>query len=426
MEHLIPSSEIKQPSFHADELGFVFVWKGHLLRGIYPKAVSQAKSYFETGFIDEVVSKGLFPKTWISEYKNEQFGIILEHEFIQPTIYATEWNFQMLKDAALMVLDIAQVGLKYGYNMIDCHKLNVMFKNNRPLFVDLGSFVPQVKGCSGWKPYNSFLRSYYYIIDLWSSGCPQLAKRVMAPHVELQHDDYWAYKRPVYRHFPFLLRVHNYLTLGLQEIIVSDYKRFSGAKRLVKSVLDGLRISDSQNLNRIRKRILKKSLPLLETKAFIELDWICEFIHETRSVKTITFINVGNLSSSNLRRMSIKRILSITSVDSVSRQEYCDSFDNDFSLQSLCYDAFVPTFTHGKEPEKRFCSDMVVIGNLNVNDKRWSIHNTIIKLKNIESYSLSGYMAICIKEAEVLISALPVNYEIVEQVPNQGIIVKLK
>ena len=162
----IPSKEITKPSFHADALGYVFVWKGHLLRGIYPESVVQAKEYFETGFIDDVVSSGIFPKTWVSEFENEQFGMIIEHEMIEPLTYATDWNFQMLKDAALMVLQIAQIGWKYGYDMIDCHKLNVMFHNNRPVYVDLGSFVKAQKGASGWRPFASFLQSYYYILDI--------------------------------------------------------------------------------------------------------------------------------------------------------------------------------------------------------------------------------------------------------------------
>ena len=87
----------------------------------------------------------------------------------------------MLKDAALMVLDIAEIGWKYGYNMVDCHKLNVLFKDNRPVYVDLGSFVPREEGSTGWNPYSSFLHSYFYILSLWNSGATTLAKRMMAP-----------------------------------------------------------------------------------------------------------------------------------------------------------------------------------------------------------------------------------------------------
>ena len=73
----IPSNEIKQPQLHADTLGFTFVWQGHFLRGIFPQSVEWAMTYFDSGFINEVVEKGLFPKTWISAFENEQFGMII-------------------------------------------------------------------------------------------------------------------------------------------------------------------------------------------------------------------------------------------------------------------------------------------------------------------------------------------------------------
>ena len=82
---LIPSNEIQQPKLHADTLGFTFVWNGHFLRGIFSEAITRAKSYFESGFIKEVTEKGLFPKTWISDFENEQFGMIIEHEMITPS-----------------------------------------------------------------------------------------------------------------------------------------------------------------------------------------------------------------------------------------------------------------------------------------------------------------------------------------------------
>ena len=420
----IPSDQIPSPSFHADDLGFVFKWEGHLFRGIYPSAIEQAKRYFDTGFIDEVVEKKLFPKTWISDYENEQFGLIIEHELIEPTTYASEWNFQMLKDAALMVLDIAQVGLKYGYNMIDCHKLNVMFKNNRPIYVDLGSFVLQEKGCSGWRPYNSFLRSYYYILDMWSSGSSQIAKRMMAPHVELQCNDYWLYKRPIYRCFPFLLRIHSFYSLAIQEVIVSNDRRFSGIMRFIKGFLDVIRFSGSQNLNWIRKRIVKKKKYDLKASTPVKFDWLSDFMHATPSIQTITFINVGPLDMSFLQELSMKRVLSINANEELSRQEYRNLYDNDLSCQSLCYDAIIPTYTHGKEPEKRFCSDLVVLGDLDVNDNKWSLCNALVKIKKSEPYSLSGYIALCLKDVEGLIHELPDKYTIVKQVPNRGVILK--
>lgn len=207
----IPKEEIRHPNgYHSDPLGFTFFWKGHFLRGIHPQSVEYAKRYFDCGFIEEVCSKGLFPKTWISQYESEEFGMIIEHEVVTPNIYSTDWSFSMLKDAALLVLEMAKIGKKYGYNMIDCHKLNIMFQNSKPIYVDLGSFILTEKGTSAWRPYLSFLRSYYFILSMWNAGAGQFAKRLMTPGVECNEKDYYVFKRPVWRCFPNIL--NRYLT----------------------------------------------------------------------------------------------------------------------------------------------------------------------------------------------------------------------
>lgn len=155
----IPSSEIKHPNgYHSDQLGFTFRWNGHFLRGILPESADFARRYFDSGFVDEICGKGMFPKTWISGFENEEFAFIIEHEMMTPLLYATDWNFSMLRDASALVLEIAKTAKKYGYNMIDCHKLNVMFKYGRPMYVDLGSFIPYKEGSSAWRPYLSFAK----------------------------------------------------------------------------------------------------------------------------------------------------------------------------------------------------------------------------------------------------------------------------
>lgn len=423
----IPDNQIPSPSFHADDLGFVFRWKGHLLRGIYPNAIEQAKRYFDSGFIKEIEEKKLFPKTWISDFENKQFGLILEHELIEPVTYATEWNFQMLKDAALMVLDIAQVGQKYGYNMIDCHKLNVMFQNNRPVYVDLGSFVENDKGVSGWKPYPSFLRSYYYILDLWSKGCSQIAKRMMAPHVELQARDYWLFKRPLYRAFPFLLKCRLYCYLGLNEIVFADEQQFKGLLGFLKRILTSLKLFDSQNLRRVYTKIKRKNITQVEnTRPSLSLS-LKDTIPIIESCNTATFINCGGLDNEIIKEQRFSRILSINSDNLVSGKEYLMHRNNGYGFQSLSYDVSIPIFTHGKEPESRFCSDIVVVGNMSVDyQNRWSIHNILIQLKNYEHYSLSGTLVILTKNVSQFKDVLAKQYSILHQDDSYGIVVKVK
>ena len=331
----IPSSEINLTDLHADELGFVFVWKGHLLRGIYEQSVPQAEGYFSSGFLDEIVEKGLFPKTWISDFENEQFGLILEHEMIYPVLYATEWNFLMLKDAALMVLEIAEIGHRYGYNMIDCHKKNVLFKNNTPMYVDLGSFVPNAPDSKVWNPYSSFLRSYYYILEIWHSGAAQLAKRVMSPGVELQKEDYYSFKYPVLRSLP---RVRKFIMKigGIFESIdrYSLTREPRGVRYIALSTIKFVRSLNPLHVNywhfgRMKKRIrgmkpLYKALPLKEKEIDLAFERYINSALARESVKTVEFVDIPNYSL--VARLTCqwtkKTFLSLNQQEAVSEREY--------------------------------------------------------------------------------------------------------
>lgn len=404
MEHIIPSSEIKQPSFHADELGFVFLWKGHLLRGIYPKAVSQAKSYFESGFIDEVVSKGLFPKTWISEYKNEQFGMIIEHEFIQPVIYATEWNFQMLKDAALMVLEIAQIGRRYGYDMIDCHKLNVMFFRNKPLYVDLGSFIPLPKGAFGWRPFRSFLRSYFFILDVWQCGSPQLAKRMMSPHVELSEKDYYSFKYPFFRRnasiLGFFLNIRKSLCVLAKagDNQISKHKRNSRINNVefIKRIIRCLKLAPSQHINRYKRRIKRMNLKDIHSKSSSQNNVITvlENMLNSRfsSLRSVIFINntVDHFYGLLLQNTNIDRIYSIQEEEEYSRKEYAYYKESNSNIACLNYKLIGgEILLRNKFPEDRFLSDLVILPSFKVDENTFGLHNSLVFIDSLMRYSAS-------------------------------------
>lgn len=148
-----------------DDTGRVFVWQDRIFRAIFPHQVVYVRTFFSTGFLDDLISHGYFPNTWITDYEMEEYPLILEHERIWPVLYPQEWTFSMLRDAALMVYNVYVVAKKYGFNMRDCHGLNVLFDATTPKFVDLGSFIPD--NCLGWNPYEEFLRFYYYPLKIW-------------------------------------------------------------------------------------------------------------------------------------------------------------------------------------------------------------------------------------------------------------------
>lgn len=405
----IPTSEIKQPQLHADTLGFTFVWNGHFLRGIYPDSVEQAKSYFESGFIDEVVAKGLFPKTWISEYENEKFGMIIEHEMVSPVLYATEWNSAMLKDAALMVLDIAEIGWRYGYNMVDCHKLNVMFHDNSPIYVDLGSFIPMKEKDTTWHPYPSFLRSYYYIIDVWKDGASQIAKRMMAPGNEMRQEDYLLYKHNLYKKFPSLLKLRIKLSYIFFSVVDKDLNSlsnrlskepkgdFKGVKAVVK-LLKRLKLHPSQNFNRIRNSIKRINLNKVyyERSNNILQDNLTNIIKRILAYRTITVIDCDNLAILKAIKevSSINGIVSIQQNEKFSNAEY-NSFKGEKGICSTHFKLLNNSINiKGQEPEKRLCSEIVLIPNYEMSKGNFAVENACVFFERCATFSITGKLIV--------------------------------
>lgn len=383
----IPTCEISKPQFHTDSLGYTFVWNGHFLRGVFPDSVELAKSYFDSGLIDEICNKGLFPRTWISEFENEQFGLIIEHEFIKPVLYATEWNFEMLKDAALMVLELAQIAWKYGFNMVDCHKRNVLYKDNKPIFVDIGSFVPKVEGSTGWNPYMSYLHSYYYMLSLWSSGASALAKRMMAPGVELDDKDYLVFKSHVFRKLPGLIKYYTLIQGGLCRIAVwGDQRVLKEGKTIsfLKPIINWLKPSRSQRLHSLERKVKKirnrgiHSLPQ-ETNENIN-GFVRLLLNSFSDAKSITFINSlrEGFFESILANTNIEQIISIQENEEYSNVEYLKTRNQRLCICSCHLQIKGNTIlVRNQFPEDRLRSDLVFVPQFNMLSERISVFRSM-------------------------------------------------
>lgn len=431
---VIPSDQISKPGLHADGLGYTFVWNHHFLRGIYPAAVQQAKAYFESGFVDEIVSKKLFPKTWISDFENEQFGMIIEHEMITPVLYATEWNFAMLKDAALMVLEIAQIGWKYGYNMVDCHKLNVLFQDNRPMYVDLGSFVPRKEGSTGWNPYPSFLRSYYYILSVWSDGASTLAKRMMAPGLEFNAHDYFIYKRRFFRIFPRLIKWKMLLQEGLCRLAVwgkSSIARRGKPLKLAKRLVDWLKPSPSQRLASIRRKVVSKSLRAVKSrpKCILEGDRLVDIVNRHCSnCHSVTIINNPCFDYYPLlaQKTELNDFITIQENDAVSCSEYGRLKQLGIHLCCTSFRLLNNTIlVRGKYPETRLRSDLAIVHVPLEGKEGFRAHNAFVFIEHCLLFAEKELLVILPGLEEELEQLLSSKYKI-ESFPPDGVLIIYK
>jgi SAM-dependent methyltransferase len=93
---------------------------------------------------------------------------ILRHERIPFVSYPYEWTFSMLKDAALLQLDLLLASLEHDMVLKDSTPYNVQFRGARPIFVDVGSFERMRQG-EPWVGFRQFCMLYLYPLLLQSA-----------------------------------------------------------------------------------------------------------------------------------------------------------------------------------------------------------------------------------------------------------------
>lgn len=89
----------------------------------------------------------------------------LEHEAIPFISYPYEWPFSMLKDAALLQLDLLQSALEEDLILKDASPYNVQWRGARPVFIDIGSFE-RLRAGEPWAGYRQFCSLFLFPLML--------------------------------------------------------------------------------------------------------------------------------------------------------------------------------------------------------------------------------------------------------------------
>jgi hypothetical protein len=99
----------------------------------------------------------------------------LKHEKVPFVSYPYEWPFSMLKDAALLQLELGRRALQHDLTLKDASAYNVQFKGAKPVFVDVGSFERLDEG-EPWAGYRQFCMLFLYPLMLQAyKGMPHHA-----------------------------------------------------------------------------------------------------------------------------------------------------------------------------------------------------------------------------------------------------------
>jgi hypothetical protein len=164
-----------EPGSFRDPESRVFYSGDDVYRALSPDGLSDFEALEGTGLLDDerVVptqrADGLADAAGLLVHEP---AAILRHERIPFVSYPYEWTFSMLKDAALLQLDLLLASLEHDMVLKDSTPYNVQFKGARPVFVDVGSFERMREG-EPWVGFRQFCMLYLYPLLLQSAkGVP--------------------------------------------------------------------------------------------------------------------------------------------------------------------------------------------------------------------------------------------------------------
>src|SRR5256885_15987715 len=102
---------IKHPSSFRDPSGYLFYYKGVLYRQINKPYKNDFEQFISGGLYQNLVEKKvLIPHKTINENLtgDDDWYLTIQPELIPFISYPYEWCFNMLKDAALLTLEVAR------------------------------------------------------------------------------------------------------------------------------------------------------------------------------------------------------------------------------------------------------------------------------------------------------------------------------
>ncbi|MGH2804893.1 MAG: methyltransferase, partial [Thermoleophilaceae bacterium] len=158
-----PSTQLEPGSFRDPE-SRVFYAGDEVYRALSPDGLSDFEALQASGLLEDqriVATQRAEDTAALRGLLAHEPAAVLRHERIPFVSYPYEWTFSMLKDAALLQLDLLLAALDHDLVLKDATPYNVQFKGAKPVFVDVGSFERLREG-EPWVGYRQFCMLYLY------------------------------------------------------------------------------------------------------------------------------------------------------------------------------------------------------------------------------------------------------------------------
>jgi hypothetical protein len=157
----------------------VFYAGDSVLRGLSERGRADWEALAATDLFQRAVADGKLISTepveaahGLPEELEGRYAAVLRHERIPVVSYPYEWTFGMLRNAALLQLELQLDALAEGLTLKDATPYNVQWRGAQPVFVDIGSFE-RLRPGEPWAGYRQFCTLYLYplMLQAWK-GAP--------------------------------------------------------------------------------------------------------------------------------------------------------------------------------------------------------------------------------------------------------------
>jgi SAM-dependent methyltransferase len=148
----IPIDDLDFHSFSfRDPVNRLFWWKGGLYRGIRASRAPVLREISQTDVVRSLIQRRKLIDTEITNLKLEGYDLIVRHRPVQFVSYPYEWSPTMLRDVALLILELELELLPNGLTLYDPQLWNVLFDGSQPIYIDFGSIMRIEENPSWWQ-----------------------------------------------------------------------------------------------------------------------------------------------------------------------------------------------------------------------------------------------------------------------------------
>jgi hypothetical protein len=169
---MMPGQAPDSGSFR-DREGRVYLCGDRVIRGLSETALEHFRALQDARFYRRFTESGAIigsrelgpDEVPLPRETAGQWAGFVEHERVPVVSYPYEWTFGMLRDAALLQLELLEAALQENFTLKDATPYNIQFVERRAVFIDLPSFEPLSPG-EPWTGYRQFCEMFLFPLML--------------------------------------------------------------------------------------------------------------------------------------------------------------------------------------------------------------------------------------------------------------------